>query len=94
MTTVKTNTDELAQDRTDWALERTYMAATRTFFALLRTGIAIAGGGTLVTTFLASTWPEWVVGTLSGVFILVGFSIMSVGLQRYHHIANTVAVDE
>ena len=88
------DTNQPAETRTDFALEHTHMAATRTFLALLRTGIAIAGVGTLVTTILAKAWPEWVVGFLSGVFILIGFSIMIAGLQRYIVIAKTVAVDE
>ena len=70
------------------------MAATRTYFALLRTGMAIAGGGALVATILVNGWPEWLVGLLSGVFILVGFIIMIAGLQKYIFIAKTVAVDD
>ena len=81
-------------DNNDLALQRTHMAATRTYFALLRTGIAIAGGGALVTSILADGWPNWIVGLLSGVFILVGFTIMIAGLQRYIFIAKTVAVDD
>ena len=88
------NEPNLAQVRTDFALERTHMAATRTYFALLRTGMAIAGGGALVTSILVDGWPEWVVGLLSGVFILVGFIIMIAGLQKYIFIAKTVAVDD
>ena len=88
-----TNSNDLAQLRTDFALERTHMAATRTFFALLRTGMAIAGGGALVTSILADGWPDWLVGLLSGVFILVGFTIMLAGLQRYIFIAKTITVD-
>jgi putative membrane protein len=87
------STQELAQERTDWAYERTHMAATRTFFALLRTGLAIAGGGAAVSTILVSNWPEWVAGILSGVFIVVGFTIMLGGLGRYQRIARRLAVD-
>lgn len=70
------------------------MAATRTYFALLRTGLAIAGGGAIVTSVLTTAWPDWVVALLSGVFILVGFTIMIAGLQKYMFIATTVAVDD
>ena len=86
-----TQTNDLSQTRTDYALERTHMAATRTYFALLRTGIAIAGGGALVTSILANGWPEWMIGLLSASFILVGFTIMIAGLQRYIFIAKSLA---
>ena len=86
-----TQTNDPAQTRTDYALERTHMAATRTYFALLRTGIAIAGGGAIVTSILANGWPEWVIGILSASFILVGFTIMIAGLQRYIFIAKSLA---
>lgn len=88
------SSNDLAQTRTGFALERTHMAATRTYFALLRTGMAIAGGGALVTSVLADGWPEWVIALLSGIFFLVGFTIMIAGLQKYIFIANKVAVDD
>lgn len=84
---------DLAQERTDWAYERTQMAATRTFFALLRTGLAIAGGGSAITAILAEGWPGWVVGLLAGVFIIIGFSIMLGGLQRYQRLARRLSVE-
>lgn len=87
-----TSSQELAQERTDWAYERTHMAATRTFFALLRTGLAIAGGGTLVTSLLVYGWPDWVVGLLSATFIIVGFTIMLGSLHRYQILARRLAV--
>ena len=83
--------NDLSQTRTDYALERTHMAATRTYFALLRTGIAIAGGGTLITTILGDGWPDWLIGALAGLFIIVGFTIMIAGLQRYIFIADKLA---
>lgn len=67
------------------------MAATRTYFALLRTGLAIAGGGALITTILADDWPDWLVGVLAGSFIIVGFTIMIAGLQRYILVATKLA---
>jgi len=89
-----TETHNLSQARTDYALERTHMAATRTYFALLRTGIAIAGGGTLITTILGEGWPDWLVGLLAGLFIVVGFTIMIAGLQRYIFIAKKLAGED
>ncbi len=87
------SSQELAQERTGWAYERTQMAATRTFFALLRTGLAIAGGGSAITAILARDWPDWVVGLLATVFIVVGFAIMLGGLHRYRQIAERLAVE-
>ena len=84
---------DLARERTDWAYERTQMASTRTFFALLRTGLAIAGGGSAITAVLAEGWPDWVVGLLAGVFIVIGFSIMLGGLQRYRQLAERLRVE-
>ena len=84
---------ELAQERTEWAFERTQMASTRTFFALLRTGLAIAGGGSAIVVLLAAQWPDWVVAVLAGTFIVVGFTIMISGLQRYHKLAQRLAVE-
>ena len=57
-------------------------------------GVAIAGGGTAITTILAEGWPDWVIGLLATVFIVVGFTIMIVGLQRYHQMAQRLAVEE
>ena len=74
----KALSSDLAQEYTDWAAERTRMASTRTFMALLRTGLAIAGGGTLITALLVRNYPDWLVATLSGIFIIVGFPIMLV----------------
>ena len=95
MTQEKTSlSTELARERTDWAYERTQMASTRTFFALLRTGLAIAGGGSAITAILAKGWPDWVVGLLAGVFIVIGFTIMLGGLQRYHRLARRLKVED
>lgn len=74
---------ELAQIRTNWAYERTQLSSTRTFFALLRTGFAIAGVGTLVTSILARSYPEWVIAGVSAIFILIGFVIIIGALRRY-----------
>jgi putative membrane protein len=92
--TVSMSNQELAQERTDWAYERTQMASTRTFFALLRTGLAIAGGGSAITAILARDWPDWVVGLLASVFIIVGFTIMFGGLHRYHRLAKRLAIED
>ena len=67
----------LAQKRTAWAYERTQ----------------IAGGGSAITVILAEGCPDWVVGLLAGVFIVVGFTVMLGGLQRYQHLARRLSVE-
>ena len=47
---------------------------------------AIAAGGALVTSILARGYPDWMVGSLSGIFIIVGFTMMFVGVRRYNQI--------
>ena len=87
------NTQELAGLRSEMANERTVMASIRTYLALLRTGIAIAGGGTLIVSILSEGWPEWVVVSLYGVFVVIGYGIMIWGLQQYHQVMALVEDD-
>jgi hypothetical protein len=61
---------------------------------LLRTGLAIAGGGALKTSILARDWPEWVIWLLSTVFVVVGFGVMIVGLQKYNQITEQLAIED
>ena len=46
------------------------------------TGLAIAGGGSAITAVLARDWPDWVVGLLASVFIIVGFTIVQFVMSR------------
>ena len=85
---------DTAQERTEYALNRTYMAATRTYFAMLRTGLAIAGGGVLITSILAEGWPNWIIGLLASIFIIVGFLVMIIALWRYRRLAQELATQE
>ena len=58
-----------------------------------RTGLAIAGGGSVIVAILGSSWPDWVVAILAGIFIVVGFIIMISGLQRYHKLTKRLAIE-
>jgi uncharacterized membrane protein YidH (DUF202 family) len=80
-------------DRNLLALQRTHMAAERTFQATLRTGFAIAGAGTVIVTILGENWPEWLSLLLAGVFIVVGYTMIIIMLQRYHKAVNILRVD-
>ena len=68
---------------TELARERTRLAAERTLFAALRTGLAIAGGGSLVVTLLGDEWPRWVQVPLVVTFLVTGYWMALLGLQRY-----------
>jgi uncharacterized membrane protein YidH (DUF202 family) len=70
------------------------MAATRTYFALLRTGLAIAGGGTLVVSILGKGWSDWVLGTLAGIFIVVGLTIILGALRQYNRLSKRLALED
>lgn len=58
------------------ALERTHMASSRTLLALIRTGSVIAGGGSLATEILVKAWPRWVVVVISAGFVFLGYGMM------------------
>jgi len=75
------------------ALQRTYMAAERTFQATLRTGFAVAGAGTVIVAFLGEKWPEWLSVLLAGAFIVVGYTMIIMMLERYQKIVNKLKID-
>jgi uncharacterized membrane protein YidH (DUF202 family) len=75
------------------ALQRTYMAAERTFQATLRTGFAIAGAGTVIVAFLGEKWPEWLSVLLASAFIVVGYTMIIMMLERYQKIVNKLKID-
>lgn len=46
-----------------------------------------------MTSILTEGWPDWVVFSLSAVFVIVGFGVMIWGLNQYHQVMELV-VDE
>ena len=82
-----------SDDKNLLALQRTHMAAERTFQATLRTGFAIAGAGTVIVTILGQNWPEWLSLLLAGVFIVVGYTMIIIMLERYQKTVNSLRVD-
>ena len=89
----ETTDPETVPSQNQMAQQRTHMAAERTFFAVLRTGLAIAGAGTVIVNVLGSNWPTWLSVVLASVFIIVGYSMMIVGLRRYRALASVLHVD-
>jgi uncharacterized membrane protein YidH (DUF202 family) len=69
------------------------MAVERTYFAILRTGLAIAGAGTVVVGIVGEDWPEWLSLLLSGVFVVVGYTMILVTLNRYRKIVNRLKIE-
>ena len=87
------DTNVLAVERTHLAAERTHLAAERTYFSVLRTGLAVAGAGTVIVSILGEHWPEWLNLLLSGVFIVVGYTMIIVMLNRYQQIVNKLRIE-
>ena len=75
------------------ALERTHMAAERTFLAVLRTGLAIAGAGTVIVAILGDNWPEWLSISLAAVFIVIGYSMIIITLEKYQKIFKRLQIE-
>jgi uncharacterized membrane protein YidH (DUF202 family) len=59
----------------------------------LRTGFAIAGAGTVIVAFLGEKWPEWLSVLLAGAFIVVGYTMIIMMLERYQKIVNKLKID-
>jgi putative membrane protein len=74
---------ELAEERTDWAMERTLLAKQRTFAAWLRTGLASTAVGFGAAQLLGDLEPQWVVKTASALLVLAGAAIFVLGLVGY-----------
>lgn len=72
------------------AQQRTYLAAERTLFAVIRTGMAIAAGGAVLVQLFGTNWPQWVRIPLVGAFLIVGYLLVIIGLNRYRGIAKRV----
>lgn len=82
----KPASEELAEERTDWAHERTKLAKERTFAAWLRTGLGTIGIGLALAKLLPSLEPQWLVRALGLVFVLTGGGIIALGFRGYHQL--------
>jgi putative membrane protein len=82
---------EMAQDRTDWALERTLLAKERTFSAWGRTGIAAVAAGLATARLLGSVEPAWLALTVGMLLICTGGVIFTVGFLSYRKALDKLA---
>ena len=87
------NGKQKSDDKDSLALQRTHMAAERTFQATLRTGLAIAGAGTVIVRIVGQNWPEWLSLLLAGVFVVVGYTMIIIMLERYQKTVNNLRVE-
>ncbi|MGI9609004.1 MAG: YidH family protein [Acidimicrobiia bacterium] len=88
---VDRNTPENIDDESGFlSKQRTYLAAERTLFAVIRTGLAIAAGGAVIIEILGAQWPQWVRIPLAGAFLIVGYTLVIYGLNRYRGIAKHI----
>jgi putative membrane protein len=74
---------ELAEDRTDWALERTLLAKDRTFSAWVRTGIAAVAAGLATARLLDSVDFPWIARTVGIILTVTGALIFALGYLSY-----------
>ncbi len=70
-----TDTDKLAEDRTDWAEDRTVMANERTFAGWMRTGMASLGIAIGLSAVFKEAEPTWVAKSVAMIFILIALII-------------------
>ena len=88
---VNTTTQQLAQQRTEWALERTRLANERTLIAWLRTGLALLGFGAIVPRLLDNVPTQWLVNLLAVLFVIIGSVIVALGVHAYRRNAAVLA---
>ena len=85
----ETQTEELAEDRTDLAEDRTVLAIERTFGGWMRTAFGAIGIGLAFQGLFGKLDPPWLARVIATVFILLGAMIAitaerraSIGLKR------------
>ena len=75
------SSEELAEERTDFAEDRTIMAAERTYAGWLRTAFAAVGIGVGFHALFGKFDPPWVPRVIATLFILLGV-IFAISAQR------------
>lgn len=70
-----TDSNELAQDRTDWAEDRTLMANERTFAGWMRTGMASLAVAVGLRAVFGPFEPTWVAKSVATVFVVTALVI-------------------
>ncbi|MGC3938878.1 YidH family protein [Roseobacter sp. EG26] len=69
------NSNEMAEDRTDWAEDRTILANERTFAGWMRTGMACVALAIGLKAVFAPFEPTWIPKTVASAFILTAVFI-------------------
>ena len=65
------SSNELAQDRTDWAEDRTIQANERTFAGWMRTGMGALGVAIALRAVFGEFDPTWAAKAVASIFILL-----------------------
>ncbi len=76
------DSQQLAQDRTDWAEDRTMMANERTFAGWMRTGLAAIGIGIGFNALFGKWEPAWAPKAIASIFMAVGIFIIYAAQKR------------
>ena len=82
MSTNKTDSTALAQDRTDWAEDRTVLANERTFAGWMRTGMACIGIGIAINAIYGKIDEAWIPKSTSTAFIAIGIVIFNIAYSK------------
>lgn len=69
------SSNELAQDRTDWAEDRTILANERTFAGWMRTGMASTALAVGLRAVFGAFEPTWIAKAIATVFIILAVYI-------------------
>ena len=81
MSNPDTNSQELAEDRTDLAEDRTIMATERTFAGWMRTSFGAIGIGLGFQALFSTLEPAWVPMAIASLFIALG-AVLAITAQR------------
>ncbi len=72
---IMSDSNELAETRTDWAEDRTILANERTFAGWMRTGMACLGVALGLKAVFSGFSPTWVPKLVANVFVIVAIFI-------------------
>lgn len=81
MTKTTNDSNDLAEQRTDWAEDRTVQATERTYAGWLRTAFAAIGIGLGFRAVFGEFEPPWLAQAIATIFIILG-GIVSWQAQR------------
>lgn len=79
--TDKSNSQKLAEDRTDWAEDRTILALERTFAGWMRTSFAAIAIGIGFRALFGEFDPPWLAKAIATMFIALAI-VFAIGAER------------